>query len=114
MRRTPWILSLLFAALTLSEPAEAQRSRRAASPLVRVLQTAPDARSRAQAALTLGELGAMEAMPAVCWAAVRAFWAIKEVSTTPNNSCSANPSCASGQIARWRLKSAQNTQNSAA
>ena len=41
------------------------RSAWAASPVVRVLQTAPDARSRAQAALTLGELGAMEAMPAL-------------------------------------------------
>lgn len=65
MRPSRWILALPAVAMLFASPAQAQRSRRAASPVVRVLQTAPDARSRAQAALTLGELGAMAAMPAL-------------------------------------------------
>jgi|JI10StandDraft_1071094.scaffolds.fasta_scaffold152720_2 HEAT repeat protein len=65
MRRSTWSLALPLVAMLLPQAALAQRSRRAASPVVRVLQSAPDARSRAQAALTLGELGASEAMPAL-------------------------------------------------
>jgi len=52
-------------ALTMASPAAAQRSRRAASPVIQILQTAPDARSRAQAAITLGEMRSPEALPAL-------------------------------------------------
>lgn len=65
MRRAGWRYSLPVIVLTLASPAQAQRSRRAASPVVRILQSAPDARSRAQAAITLGEMRASEAMPAL-------------------------------------------------
>lgn len=65
MRPSRWILALPVVALCASSPALAQRSRRSASPAVRILQTAPDARSRATAALTLGQMGAVVAMPAL-------------------------------------------------
>jgi hypothetical protein len=65
MRRAGWIYALPLIALSFAPRAEAQRSRRAASPVIQVLQTAPDARSRAQAAMTLGEMGAAESLPAL-------------------------------------------------
>lgn len=65
MRRASWRYTLPVIALTFAAPASAQRSRRTASPVIQILQSAPDARSRAQAALTLGEMHAAEAMPAL-------------------------------------------------